>query len=135
MRNVLLIIIICIIGLPINSAHAETDETRYEMILEDVVYTFLAPISEKAIKDYFDDIYMSQFCKFIEVKRKPDMGYAYEITYQFITYERAFMPPYHLFTVTAENETLTKWIIKDVKVEKLDGEIEKIKCRKPIQVQ
>jgi hypothetical protein len=136
MKKNLVIAIFCILSLiQIPSVQAETENTSYEMLLEDVVYTFLAPLRTKAIEDYFGDIYMSRFCKFIEVKRKPDMGYAYEITYQFITYERSFMPPYHLFTLKAENEALTEWVIKDVSVEKLDGKIEGLKCRKPTQVQ
>lgn len=137
MKNFLVIIMICFISLvPITFVQAETEKTRYEMLLEDIIFTFLYPLEDKAIKDYFGDIRQSTFCKFIEVKRKPNMGYAYEITYQFQTFEGAHNPPYHLFTLTVENETLTKWIIKDVKVRKLaENEDNTTMCRKPIQVQ
>lgn len=60
------------------------------------------------------------------------MTYRYEITYQFITYERAIMPPYHLFTLKVENKTRTDWVIKDVKVRKLAMNEDYTKeCRNP----
>ncbi|MDQ0862200.1 DUF3888 domain-containing protein [Bacillus sp. V2I10] len=127
------LLITCILSLiSITPVQAETEKTRYEMLLEDVIFTFLDPLEDKAINDYFGEIKQSTFCKFIEVKRKPNMGYAYEITYQFQTFEGAHKPPYHLFTLTVENEKLTEWTLKDVIVERLDGK--KIKCRKPLQV-
>lgn len=91
----------------ITPVQAETNDKRYEMMLEDIIYLFLSPLESKAIKDYFGEIYLSDFCKFVEVKTKPDQAYRYEITYQFITYERAIMPPYHLFTLKAENKSPT----------------------------
>lgn len=125
--------IICLCLLLINPVQAETDKTQYEMLLEDVIFTFLSPLENKAIKEYFGEVKQSMFCQFVDVKRKPHMGYAYDITYQFQTYEGAHNPPYHLFTLTVENKKLTEWVIKDVKVKKLDGE--EVKCRKPIQVE
>jgi len=117
----------------ISPAKAETDNSHYDMMLEDIVYTFLSPLQSKAIKDYFGEMYLSDFCKFVEVKTKPDQGYRYEITYQFVTYERAIMPPYHLFTLKVENKSLTDWIIKDVKVRKLAENEDYTKiCRKPM---
>lgn len=113
------------------SVKAEPENTNYAMLLEDVVYTVLAPLNTKSIHAYFGNSYASRFCKVIEVKRKSNVGYAYEITYQFFTYERSFMPPYHLFTLTVENETLSDWVVKDVSVEKLNGNIENLSCRKP----
>lgn len=119
----------------ITPAQAETDSTRYKMMLEDIIITFLSPLQSKAIKDYFGELYLSDFCKFVEVKTKPDMAYRYEITYQFITYERAIMPPYHLFTLKVENNSLTDWVIKDVKVKKLAENEDYTKmCRKPMIV-
>ena len=120
----------------ITPVQAETNDKRYEMMLEDIIYLFLSPLESKAIKDYFGEIYLSDFCKFVEVKTKPDQAYRYETTYQFITYERAIMPPYHLFTLKVENKSPTDWFIKDVKVRKLAENEDYTKmCRKPIQVQ
>ncbi|MDQ0202224.1 DUF3888 domain-containing protein [Neobacillus ginsengisoli] len=114
---------------------AETDSSRYVMKLEDIIYTFLSPLESKAIKEYFGDTYLSDFCKFVEVKTKPDSAYRYEITYQFITYERAIMPPYHLFTLKVGNNSPTDWVIKDVKVRKLAEYEDYTKmCRKPMIV-
>lgn len=117
----------------ISPVKAETDNSRYEMVLEDIVYTFLFPLQTKAIKDYFGEIYLADFCKFVEVKTNPEQAYRYEITYQFVTYERAIMPPYHLFTLKVENKSLKNWTIKDVKVRKLEENEDYSKiCRKPM---
>ena len=116
----------------ITPVQAETNSKHYEMMLEDIIYSFLSPLESKAIKDYFGVIYLSDFCKFVEVKTKPDQAYRYEITYQFITYERAIMPPYHLFTLKVENKSPIDWVIKDVKVRKLPKNEDYTKiCRKP----
>ncbi|MGX2959818.1 DUF3888 domain-containing protein [Peribacillus sp. JNUCC 23] len=129
----LLTCFITLITISISPAKAETDNSHYDMMLEDIVYTFLTPLQSKAIKDYFGEMYLSDFCKFVEVKTKPDQAYRYEITYQFVTYERAIMPPYHLFTLKVENKSLTDWIIKDVKVRKLAENEDYTKiCRKPM---
>jgi hypothetical protein len=125
--------IICLFLLTITPVQAEEDKTRYAMQLEDVIYTSFYTLEKKAIRDYFGDFKQSMFCKFIDVKRKPDMGYAYEITYQFISFEGAHNYPYHLFTMTVENKELTNWVIKDVKVKNLNGE--DVICRKPQQIQ
>ncbi|MFC0561479.1 DUF3888 domain-containing protein [Halalkalibacter alkalisediminis] len=117
----------------ITPVQAEEDNTRYEMLLEDVIYTFFYPLEKKATNEYFGEFKQSMFCKFVDVKRKPNMGYAYEITYQFKTFEGAHNPPFYLFTMTVENEELTNWVIKEVQVKKLNGE--KVECRKPIQIQ
>ncbi|MDP5275423.1 hypothetical protein [Chengkuizengella axinellae] len=111
---------------------ANNHKTYYEMVLEDVIYTMLIPLENKAKIDYFGNIKQSTFCKFVEVKRKPNLGYSYEMTYQFITFEGAHNSPNHLFTLIVENVELTDWVIKDVKVKKINGE--KVICRKPIQV-
>ena len=127
---------ICLCFFLITPVQAEADKTRYEMLLEDIIFTFLDPLENKAIKEYFGEVKKSMFCKFVDVKRKPNMGYAYEITYQFQTFEGAHNPPYHLFTMTVENEVGNEgimWVIKDVKVKKMNGE--KVKCRKPIQIE
>ena len=126
--------ITCLITFMITPIQAETDSTRYEMTLEDIIYTFLSPLQSKAIKEYFGEMYLSDFCKFVDVKTNPDNAYRYEITYQFITYERAIMPPYHLFTLTVENRTRTDWVIKDVKVRKLaENEDYTKECRNPMR--
>ena len=132
MRKVL--ILTCLFTLIIMSpVKADTDKSSYEMMLEDILYTFLFPLQSKAIKDYFGEIYLADFCKFVEVKTNPDQAYRYEITYQFVTYERAIMPPYHLFTLEVENKSLTDWTIKDVKVRKLEENEDYTKiCRKPM---
>jgi hypothetical protein len=45
------------------------------------------------------------------------------------------MPPYHLFTMKVKNTSLTDWVIKDVKVKKLEGNEDYTKmCRKPMIV-
>ena len=116
----------------ITPVQAENKDKHYEMMLEDIIYSFLSPLESKAIKDYFGEIYLSDFCKFVNVETKPDQAYRYEITYQFITYERAIMPPYHLFTLTVENKSPVDWVIKDVKVRKLAENEDYTKmCRKP----
>jgi Protein of unknown function (DUF3888) len=118
LRKILLLI--CFITLiTISPVKADTNSSSYEMVLEDIIYTFLSPLQAKAIKDYFGEIYLVHFCKFVEVKTNPEQAYRYEITYQFVTYERAIMPPYHLFTLKVENKSLKDWTIKDVKVRKL----------------
>ncbi len=115
---------------------AETDDSRYEKKLEDIIYTFLSPLESKAINDYFGEMYLSHFCKIVEVKTMPDQAYRYEITYQFVTYERAIMPPYHLFTLKVENKSRTDWIIKDVNVRKIAENEDYTKiCRKPMIIQ
>jgi hypothetical protein len=115
----------------ISPVKAETDNSRYEIMLEDIIYTFLTPLESKAIKDYFGEIYLSDFCKFVDVKTNPNQAYRYEITYQFVTYERAIMPPYHLFTLKVKNKSLTDWTIEDVKVKKLEDNEDYTKiCRK-----
>ncbi|WP_391203676.1 DUF3888 domain-containing protein [Psychrobacillus sp. L4] len=127
-----IIIIYLIIFTTITPVHADTGGSRNEMILEDIIYSFLSPLESKAIKDYFGEFYLSDFCKFVEVKTKPDQAYRYEITYQFITYERAIMPPYHLFTLKVENKSPTEWVINDVQVRKLDENEDYTKmCRNP----
>lgn len=125
--------ITCLITfITITPVQAETDSKRYEMMLEDIVYTFLSPLQSKAIEDYLGKPRLSDFCKFLEVKTITDTSYRYEITYQFVTYEKAIMPPYHLFTLKVENKTLTDWVIKDVKVRKLGENEDYTKmCRKP----
>ncbi|MCC3357075.1 DUF3888 domain-containing protein [Bacillus sp. REN16] len=116
----------------ISPVQAENNDKRYEMMLEDIIYSFLSPLESKAIKDYFGESYQSDFCRFVEVKTNPDQAYRYEITYQFTTYERAIMPPYHLFTLKVGNKSPTDWFIKDVKVKKLpENEDYTKKCRKP----
>ena len=116
----------------ITPIQAETNDKRYEMMLEDIIYSFLSPLESKAIEDYFGESYLSDFCKFVEVKTKPDQAYRYEITYQFITYERAIEPPYHLFTLKVYNKSATDWFIKDVKVRKLaENEDYSKMCREP----
>ena len=126
----------CIITfITITPAQAKPDSSRYEMTLEDIIFTFLSPLQAKAIKDYFGEPYLSDFCKFVEIKADSDTAYRYEITYQFITYERAIMPPYNLFTMKVKNTSLTDWIIKDVKVKKLAENEDYTKmCRKPMIV-
>ena len=136
MRKTLVItcLISCLIIFIIIPTQAETESTRYEMTLEDIIYTFLSPLESKAIKEHFGNGKLSFFCKFIEVKTNPDMEYRYEITYQFLTYERAIMPPYHLFTLKVENKSRTDWVIKDVKVRKLaENEDYTKECRNPIR--
>ena len=132
-----IILISCLITfITLSPVQAETDVSRYEMMLEDIIYTFLSPLESKAIKDYFGEAYLSHFCKIVEVKTKPEQGYRYEITYQFVTYERAIMPPYHLFTLKVENKSLTDWIIEDVKVRKIAENEDYTKiCRKPMIIQ
>ncbi|WP_275670690.1 DUF3888 domain-containing protein [Neobacillus notoginsengisoli] len=129
-----ILILACFITLiTISPVKAETDHSRYEFLLEDILYTFLFPLQLKAIEDYFGEIYLADFCKFVEVKTNPEQAYRYEITYQFVTYERAIMPPYHLFTLKVENKSLTDWTIKDVKVRKLGENEDYTKiCRKPM---
>lgn len=131
-----ILMITCLITfITLTPVQAETGSSRYEMKLEDIIYSFLSPLESKAIKDYFGETYLSDFCKFVEVKTKPEKAYRYEITYQFITYERAIMPPYHLFTLKVENNSLTDWVIKDVKVRKLaENEDYSKMCRKPMIV-
>lgn len=128
-----IIMISCLIAFTaITPVQAETNDRRYEMILEDIIYSFLSPLQSKAIKDYFGEIYVSDFCKLVEVRTNPNQAYRYEITYQFITYEKAIMPPYHLFTLKVENKSPTDWIIKDVQVRKLAEDEDYTKtCRKP----
>lgn len=135
MKRGIAIFIICLTLIPHHAAQATEMTNSYEKLLEDVTYTFLMPLNQKAINDYFGEVYMSYFCKFVEVKRKPDLGYSYEITYQFITYERALMPPFHLFTLTVENEAANQWVIKEMKVEKLEEDTTKANCRVPVQMQ
>ncbi|NRD76612.1 hypothetical protein HPT25_03790 [Bacillus sp. BRMEA1] len=131
MRKV--IMIICLIAMiAITPVQAETNDKRYEMMLEDIIYSFLSPLESKAIKDYLGTPRLSDFCKFVEVKTRTDTSYRYEITYQFITYERAIMPPYHLFSLKVENKSPTNWVIKDVKARKLAESEDYTKmCRKP----
>ncbi|KEF36378.1 Protein of unknown function (DUF3888) [Schinkia azotoformans MEV2011] len=130
MRKV--IMISCLITfIAITPVQAETNDKHYEMMLEDIIYSFLSPLESKAIEDYFGEIHLSDFCKFVEVKTKPDQAYRYEITYQFITYERAIMPPYHLFTLKVENKSPTDWVIKEVKVRELAENNYTKMCRKP----
>ena len=128
--------ITCLITfITLTPVQAKIDSKRYEMTLEDIIYTFLSPLQLKAINNYFGEPYLSEFCKFVEVKMKPDIEYRYEITYQFITYERAIMPPYHLFTLKVENNSLINWVIKDVKVRKLAENEDYTKiCRRPMIV-
>jgi len=130
-------LISCLITfITLSPVQAETDASRYEMMLEDIIYTFLSPLETKAINDYFGEMYLSHFCKIVEVKTKPEQGYKYEITYQFVTYERAIMPPYYLFTLKVENNSLTDWIIKDVNVRKIAENEDYTKiCRKPMIIQ
>lgn len=117
----------------ITPAQAKADSSRYEMTLEDIIFTFLSPLQSKAIKEYFGEPYLSDFCNFVEIKTEPDNAYRYEITYQFITYEKAIMPPYHLFTMKVKNTSPTDWVIKDVKVRKLAKNEDYTKmCRKPM---
>ncbi|PGS46510.1 DUF3888 domain-containing protein [Bacillus sp. AFS041924] len=129
-----IILISCLFTfITLSPVQAETDNSRYEMMLEDIIYTFLSPLESKAIKDYFGEPYLSFFCKVVEVKTKPEQEYRYEITYQFITYERAIMPPYHLFTLKVENKSRTDWIIKGVNVRKIAENEDYTKiCRKPM---
>ncbi|WP_142329222.1 DUF3888 domain-containing protein [Bacillus sp. AFS088145] len=120
----------------LSPVQAETDASRYEMMLEDIIYTFLSPLESKAINDYFGEIYLSHFCKIVEVKTRPEQAYSYEITYQFVTYERAIMPPFHLFTLKVQNKSRTDWIIKDVNVRKIAEKEDYAKiCRKPMIIQ
>ena len=127
-----MIIICLVIFITITPVQADTGGSRYEMTLEDIIYTFLYPLQSKAIKEYFGVIHLADFCKFVDVKTNPDTEYRYEITYQFITYEKAIMPPYHLFTLKVENKSPTEWVINDVKVRKLDENEDYTKmCRNP----
>gem|GEM_PF-5194892 len=132
-----IILISCLITfITISPVQADTNNSRYEMMLEDIIYTFLSPLESKAIKDYFGEVYLSDFCKFVEVKTKPEQAYRYAITYQFVTYERAIMPPYHLFTLKVENNPRTDWVIKDVNVRKIAENEDYTKiCRKPMIIQ
>ncbi|PFM82975.1 hypothetical protein COJ46_03985 [Bacillus sp. AFS077874] len=132
-----IIFISCLITfITISPVQAETVNSRYDKMLEDIIYTFLSPLESKAIKVYFGEMYLSHFCKFVEVKSKPEQAYSYKITYQFVTYERAIMPPYHLFTLKVENNSRTEWIIKDVKVRKIAENEDYTKiCRKPMIIQ
>ncbi|MFB6468222.1 hypothetical protein ACE38V_15690 [Cytobacillus sp. Hz8] len=67
-----IIMISCLITfISITPVQAETNSKRYEMVLEDIIYSFLSPLESKAIKDYFGEIYLSDFCKFVEVKTEP----------------------------------------------------------------
>ncbi|MFD1739407.1 hypothetical protein ACFSCX_23275 [Bacillus salitolerans] len=129
-----ILLIICLFFLTIFPVQAEEDyKTQYPMLLEDDIYTFFYPLEKKATEKYFGEFKQTMFfCKFVDVKRKPNMGYAYEITYQFISFEKAHNYPYHLFTMTVDNKELTNWVINNIKVKKLDGE--DVKCRKPQQV-
>ncbi len=128
-----ILMILCLFFLTTTQVFAEANKSRYEMTLEDIIYTFLSPLESKAIKDYFGEIYLSDFCKVVEVKTKPDQAYRYEITYQFVTYERAIMPPYHLLTLKVENKSQTEWNLSDVKVRKLAENEDYTKiCRKPM---
>lgn len=51
----------CLIIFIITPVQAETDNTRYEMTLEDIIYTFLSPLESKAIKEYFGNEKLSFF--------------------------------------------------------------------------
>jgi hypothetical protein len=63
----------CIITIiTITPAQAKPDNSRYEMMLEDIIFTFLSPLQSKAIKEYFGEPCLSDFCKFVDIKTEPD---------------------------------------------------------------
>ncbi|MBA4493366.1 DUF3888 domain-containing protein [Paenactinomyces guangxiensis] len=131
-----IILIIGLVSLSIMSAPSEikADSTPQEELLEDTILALLFPEIEKAIEKHFGES-KQFFCQdVLKITKKDPGSFLFRITTQVQTFEGAHNPPYHLVTITFDNDGPGwGWNVREFKARQL-APGEKVKCRHPVEL-